>query len=244
MPAHVTLKVIGEIVELTLVVVCLWVALRVYVRHWQPAWSVPLQRRRQAVVWALVVAVLATKITEDVIDKESGPIDTTALTFIRAHMPAALTGLFETITLPGSSDVLVPITTVAALALLAARRRFEAALLVGSTLGGAGIVYIVKTLVGRARPDLWPAQWYWGSSFPSGHTLVVAAFATATALILARIWPAARQWAVGAAIVWVLLVGLSRLVLGVHWPTDVLAASCIGATLPLGLSLAFDHQRR
>jgi undecaprenyl-diphosphatase len=242
-PAHLTLKILGEILELTLVVVCLFVALRVFVRYWQPAWSVPMQRRRQAIVWALVVAVLATKITEDVVDHESGPIDTMVLTSIQAHMPAALMGAFETITLTGSSGVLVPITTAAALLLLAARRRFEAVLLVTSTLGGAGIVYIAKTLVERTRPDLWPAQWYWGSSFPSGHTLVVAAFATAAALILARIWPTTRQWAVGAAIVWVLLVGLSRLALGVHWPTDVLAAACIGATLPLGLSLAFDHPR-
>jgi undecaprenyl-diphosphatase len=238
------LKALGEIVELVLVVACLFVALRVYARHWQPTWSVPLQRRRRATVWALVVAVLATKVTEDVLGGESGPIDTAVLTFIRAHVPDAVTGPFETITLTGSARVLVPLVSLTTLVLLAAQRRFEAVLLVASTLGGAAIVYVVKTLVGRARPDLWPAQWYWGSSFPSGHTLVVAAFATAAALSLARIRPAMRDWAVGAAIVWVLLVGLSRLVLGVHWPTDVLAAACIGATLPLGLSLAFDHKHR
>ena len=244
MPAHVTLKVIGEIVELTLVVVCLYVALRVYVRHRQPTWFVPLQRRHLAVVWALVVAVLATKVTEDVIDGESGPVDTAVLVFIRAHMPAALTGVFEAITVTGSAHVLVPLIVTATLALLIARRRFEAALLAASTICGAAVVYVVKTVVGRERPDLWPAQWYWGSSFPSGHTLVVAAFAAAGALSLARIWPATRAWAVAVALVWVVLVGLSRLVLGVHWPTDVLAAACIGATLPLGLSLAFDFKRR
>jgi undecaprenyl-diphosphatase len=240
----VTLKVFGEIFELTLVVVCLYFAMRIYVRHRQPTWFMPLERRRLAILWALVVAVLATKVTEDVIDGESGPIDTAVLTFIRAHMPDALTRVFETITVTGSANVLVPLIAVATLALLAARRRFEAMLLVASTVSGAGIVYVVKTLVGRARPDLWPAQWYWGSSFPSGHTLVVAAFATAGALSLARIWPATREWAVAVAIVWVLLVALSRLALGVHWPTDVLAAACIGATLPLGLSLAFDFSRR
>jgi undecaprenyl-diphosphatase len=240
----VALKVVGEIFELGLVVACLYVALRLVVRHRQPTWFVPLQRRRLAILWVLVVAVLATKVTEDVIDGESGPIDTAVLSFIRAHLPAALTSVFEAITVTGSANVLGPLIAAATLALLIARRRFEAALLALSTIGGAGVVYIVKTLVGRARPDLWPAQWYWGSSFPSGHTLVVAAFATAGALSLARIWPATREWAVAVAIVWVLLVALSRLVLGVHWPTDVLAAACIGATLPLGLSLAFDFGRR
>lgn len=244
MPPLVTLKVIGEVVELALVVACLYVALRVYARHRQPMWFVPLQRRRLTVVWALVAAVLAVKVTEDVIGGESGPIDTAVLTFIRAHMPGALTGVFETITVTGSAEVLAPLVALATLALLAARRRFEAALLAVSTVGGAGIVYIVKALVGRARPDLWPAQWYWGSSFPSGHTLVVAALATAGALAVARIRPAAREWAAAAALVWIVLVALSRLVLGVHWPTDVLAAACIGATLPLGLSLALDSRRR
>jgi undecaprenyl-diphosphatase len=238
-----TLKVFWEVFELTLVVLCLYVALRVVVRHRQPSWSVPLGRRRLAILWALMVAVLGTKVTEDVIDGESGPIDTAILTAIHDSFPGTLRSVFEAITLTGSARVLVPLIAVVALALLAVRRRFEAMLLVSSTVGGAAIVYIVKTAVGRARPDLWPAQWYWGSSFPSGHTLVVAAFATAGALSLARIWRAQRAWAVAAAIVWITLVALSRLVLGVHWPSDVLAAACIGATLPLGLSLAFDIRR-
>ncbi len=104
-------------------------------------------------------------------------------------------------------------------------------------------MYVVKTLVGRERPQLWQTQWYWGSSFPSGHTLVVAAFATAVALGIARLRPASRDLVVSAAFAWILLVALSRLVLGVHWPTDVLAAACIGASLPLAISLGVEFWR-
>jgi undecaprenyl-diphosphatase len=68
--------------------------------------------------------------------------------------------------------------------------------------------------------------------------LVVAAFATATALCIGRLWPGLRRLAMASAFVWIFLVGLSRLVLGVHWPTDVLAAACIGAFLPLAIDLA------
>ena len=237
------LKALLEILELTLAVACLGVALRLYVRHRQPTWSAPLNRRRLAVGWALVLCVLATKVSEDVIDDESGPIDKALLDMIGAWVSDGSTGVFEAITVTGSAGVLTPLTVVTTLALLAARRRFEAMLLAASTLGAAGVVYVVKALVGRARPDLWPAQWYWGSSFPSGHTLVVAAFATATALAAARMWPPARALAVATAIVWITLVAMSRLALGVHWPTDVLAAACIGASLPLGFSLAFDVRR-
>jgi undecaprenyl-diphosphatase len=237
------LKAILEILELTLVVACLGVALRLYVKHRLPTWSAPLKRRQLAVGWALVLGVLATKVTEDVLDAESGPIDKALLGMIGARLTDTSTSVFEAITFTGSASVLTPLTVVATLALLAMRRRFEATLLAAPTLGAAGVVYVVKTLVGRARPDLWPAQSYWGSSFPSGHTLVVAAFATAAALVAARMWPPARAWAVATAIIWVALVAVSRLALGVHWPTDVLAAACIGASLPLGLSLAFDVRR-
>jgi undecaprenyl-diphosphatase len=41
----------------------------------------------------------------------------------------------------------------------------------------------------------------------------------------------------------VLLVGFSRLVLGVHWPTDVVVAACLGAAIPLGLSFSLEHRR-
>jgi len=242
MDPRTALELIKDITKLGLIVAGLYVAFDLYVRRMQPAWSVPLQRRRLAILWALVLAASAIKVAEDVIGGESGPVDRAILIFIRGHAPDEWKRFFQAITLTGSSHVLVPLTSFVAVVLLFARRQYEALLLVASTLCGAGVVYALKVLVGRARPDLWPVEWYWGSSFPSGHTLVVSAFATAGALAVARVWPATREWAAAFAFIWVLLVALSRLVLGVHWPTDVLAAACIGATLPLAFSLFFEFR--
>ena len=89
---------------------------------------------------------------------------------------------------------------------------------------------------------LWETQSYWGSSFPSGHTLSSAAFATGAALCLARIWPRVATLARATALSWIGLVALSRLVLGVHWPSDVLAALCLGVLIPLSLSVVFDRE--
>jgi undecaprenyl-diphosphatase len=122
-----------------------------------------------------------------------------------------------------------------------ARRRFEVLLLVASTLTATLLTNGLKTLVSRDRPKLWEAQSYWGSSFPSGHTLATAAFATAAALCLARIWPRSGTAAMAAAMLWAVAVALSRLVLGVHWPTDVLAALCLGAFIALVFSVALDQ---
>jgi undecaprenyl-diphosphatase len=212
------------------------------VRRKQPTWSEPVEKRRLAILLMLVLAVSAIKVSEDVLGGESGLIDEAILLFIRNHVPNTLTGFFEAVTFTGSSRVLFPIATVATVALLCARRRFEALLLAASVISGATVVYVIKAVVGRTRPALWETEWYWGSSFPSGHTLVVAAFATATTLCVSRIWPRARQFALSIAILWISLVALSRLVLGVHWPTDVLAAACIGAFLPLAMSVALEIQ--
>jgi undecaprenyl-diphosphatase len=129
---------------------------------------------------------------------------------------------------------------VVTVALLWAGRRFETLLFLTPVVTAVALVYVIKTLVGRARPELWDTAWYWGSSFPSGHTLVVAAVATAAVLCVTRIWPAGFGLTLAGAIVWIALVAFSRLVLGVHWPTDVLAAVCIGAFLPLVTSIVVE----
>lgn len=181
---------------------------------------------------------------EDVVAKESGPVDEAILWFIREHVPQALGGLFAAVTLSGSAMVLLPAAGLAALALLATRHRFEALLLGASSITATVVVWGLKAIVGRARPALWEAQWYWGSSFPSGHTLSTAAFSTAAALCIAGVWPRAGTPAMVLAVLWTGLVAISRLVLGVHWPSDVLAAMCLGAFIPLLISVATDLWHR
>lgn len=226
--------------KLALIVAGVYVAMVAYARHDKPAWSDAIQRRRAAILLALGLASLAVKLTEDVTGGEAGPIDTTALLLIRRVFPHNLEGVLGVITYSGSARVLAPLTTVAALVLLGARRRYEAALLTVSVVVGALLVYLVKAAVDRARPSFWNTEVYWGSSFPSGHTLVVAAFSTALALCIGRTWPRLRTGALLLAFAWVLLVAMSRLLLGVHWPSDVLAAACVGACLPVAFDVALE----
>ena len=206
-------------------------------------WTQHLTKRRLAVAGALTLAGAAVKLTEDVVAKESGPVDEAILWFIRAQVPAALNGFFTAITLSGSARVLVPTAVVAVVALLVARRRFEAFLLGASVITATLVVWGMKAIVNRARPALWESQWYWGSSFPSGHTLGTAAFAVAAALCVARIWPRAGTPAMAVGVLWTALVAMSRLVLGVHWPSDVLVAMCLGFFIPLLISVAQDMRR-
>lgn len=238
--AALTLEFVEDSVKLVIAVASVYLATKAYVRRMQPGWLAALQNRRTALLWIIVLAAVAIKLSEDVLGGEAGPIDRWLLLFIRAHVPLELDGFFGAVTLTGASKMLFPLTAVAAIGLVLARRYRDAALLAGSVVMATALVYVIKTVVGRERPALWEAQWYWGSSFPSGHTLVVASFATAGVIVASRIWPSAKgsSWAV--ALTWVALVGLSRLLLGVHWPTDVLAAACIGACIPLAVALALE----
>jgi undecaprenyl-diphosphatase len=231
---------IFDLGKLLLIIYCIRWGIRTYVQLRQPTGSAPLAKRRLTVLVILVLGVLTVKLIEDVLDDESGVVDKAVLLFVHTYTPHQLTGFFEWITYTGSSTFLLVLTPVSTVALLLVKRRFDALLLLVSVSGAAAVVYLVKLAVQRVRPALWDTQWYWGSSFPSGHTLVVAAFATAMALIASRAWPATRALAVTIAVTWIGLVALSRLVLGVHWPTDVLAAACIGASFPLALSITQD----
>ena len=233
----------ADIAKLTLFILCAYALLGAYARRRRPQWTEHLTKRRLAVVGALTLAAAAVKLTEDVVAKESGPVDEAILWFIRDQVPAAFSGFFTAFTFSGSAKVLVPIAVVASMALLVARRRFEAVLMGASVITATLVAWGMKAIVGRARPALWESQWYWGSSFPSGHTLSTAAFAAAAALCVARIWPRAGNLAMTVGVLWTVLVASSRLVLGVHWPSDVLVAMCLGFFIPLMISVAHDMRR-
>lgn len=238
------LETAEELTQLALGVAAMYLVLRLVLRLQQSPWGAHVERRRAAVMCLLALMVAATMVAEDTLKGQSGPIDTAALLWIRAHVPAALTPWFEAITFSASSTVLTPLTIAAAAGLLAARQRSAALLVAGSVLCAALLVYGLKVVIGRERPALWDVQWYWGSSFPSGHTLVMAAFATSSALVAGHVWPAARVAVLALALAWTLLVGLSRLVLGVHWPTDVMVAASLGMAIPLGFGLALEARKR
>lgn len=238
------IELIADIAKLGLFVACAYVALSVYTRRRKPHWAEHLMKRRLAVLGILSLVVTGVKVIEDVIARESGPVDEAILWFIRDHVPLAFAGFFAAVTRSGSAVFLMPAAAAAVIALLIARRRFEAVLMGASVITATLVIYALKAIVGRTRPALWETQWYWGSSFPSGHTLTTAAFSTAAALCLARIWPRYATLSMSVAMLWTLLVGLSRLVLGVHWPSDVLAAACLGLFIPLLISVAFDLRRR
>ena len=125
---------------------------------------------------------------------------------------------------------LITAVTVVYLALVGSRRM--AALVLSAMLSGSALVIATKGLFGRARPDLTLTDLVVsGLSFPSGHTSMSAiAFLTMGALIAAtQRRTRERIYILLIAGLLTLLVGLSRIALGVHWATDVMGGWAFGA---------------
>ena len=118
--------------------------------------------------------------------------------------------------------------TIAIAVMLAYTRRVRAALLLFTVFGGRLLVELQKVLVDRDRPGVSPhLEAVHSMSFPSGH----AANAMITYLAIALLLPVGqrnRAIAVGIALVAALLVGWSRVALGVHWPSDVIGGWAFG----------------
>jgi undecaprenyl-diphosphatase len=133
------------------------------------------------------------------------------------------------ITSLGESGVLLSICLGLGMGALYYNRRREATTLGVVSVGAIGLNYWLKILFGRARPELW--SWIVDAnhhSFPSGHAMMSMAIYGFIGYMLAKQFPQWRRRIVVSTAVLIVAIGFSRLYLGVHWPTDVLAGYAVG----------------
>jgi undecaprenyl-diphosphatase len=130
----------------------------------------------------------------------------------------------------GSQHFCIPLCLT--LILLHLRRREYRAIVAWVTVGFLtyALPVAIKPLVERPRPTLWPSLvQVSGLSFPSGHAVAGAAFFPLLGYILFRWAPGRGRVAYLLGLLPALVIGVGRLYLGVHWPTDVLAGWTLGA---------------
>ncbi len=144
--------------------------------------------------------------------------------------PPALLPVARVLTQFGSLAVLIP---AGALAMLFALRHHGADLAWRLGIGmaaAAGLTELVKFVLARTRPDFLHQVTARGSSFPSGHSLNSMVIWTLIALVIASVGRRRKVWA-RPLLVLPLLVGWTRMYLGVHWPSDVLGGWGLGLLL-------------
>lgn len=132
----------------------------------------------------------------------------------------------------GSTAVLTLIVLSVATFLWLTDRGRLAVTVLACTISGTLLSSLAKLHFARPRPELVPHQVeVYTASFPSGHALMSAVVYLTLGVLISRTQPAfrVRAFIMGFAVFLTLLVGVSRVYLGVHWPTDVLAGWCLGA---------------
>jgi membrane-associated phospholipid phosphatase len=152
----------------------------------------------------------------------------------------------QTLTTIGRWWVYMPVFVVVA-GWLVWRRRIRLAVFVAVTVGvSPAINSLVKSAVHRARPVLTdPVAHENGTSFPSGHAqAAVVAYAVLLLVFLPLLRGAARGIAISVAVMMVIGIGLSRVALGVHYVSDVLAGYALGAAWVAAMVASFDVWRR
>ncbi len=201
----------------------------------------------------LLLSAGAAAIFGAVLDDVLGPrerafFDAPLLLFFQDHREPLLNDAMKAMTTPGGSAfVAVVLSVAAAVAYIRTRETRWPAFFTATTVGAIALPKIVKVLVMRPRPSFDPLIDVAGFAFPSGHATAAAAMCCALAYFVSRgkTWPV-RVWIWTGAGVVAFIVGLTRVYLGVHWPTDVIGGLALGAfwTLVTGTATTLLADRR
>ncbi len=150
--------------------------------------------------------------------------------------PKAFEEAMRDVTALGGFTVLTLVTVVATLAFAMHRRWKHAAVMAGTALAAQACSSLLKAIYDRPRPDLVPhGVDVYSASFPSGHSMLSAATYLTLAALIANLEVKRRSKALVfvLAIVLMTAIGFSRVYMGVHWPSDVLAGWCAGSAWAL-----------
>ena len=198
-------------------------------------WALPDATASAAVLAATLLGLILVGAVSGAVLRRAGPtglVDRSVEFFVVGHRQAWLTAVIRPITDLGAAAVLVPLVLAAGLGWRWRRGSWRPLALLGAGAAGAWVVQVaVKQLVERPRPPTGLALSHAsGFAFPSGHaTDAAAVYGMLAALLVRPGRRGVRVAALAAAFGLVALVGLSRVYLGVHWLTDVLAGASIGA---------------
>jgi membrane-associated phospholipid phosphatase len=198
----------------------------------------------------LLMAALALwgfyHIAEEVLEQETLALDTNILLTLKQWHNPWLDRLMLSLTALGEPFLLLIASIILASFLLWRGYRAEMTALVIAAVGALVLNVLLKNLFARHRPELWQraveVQFY---SFPSGHAMMSFVVYGMVGYLLAQHF---KGWRIQIAALTVLLIGtigLSRLYLGVHWPTDVIAGYAAGTVwlMTCILSLRIWKQR-
>jgi undecaprenyl-diphosphatase len=169
-------------------------------------------------IFAMIASAVAEGLTQS--------LDERALRWFETNRSAVLDKVMLEITTLGTGVVLVMIVLVASVFLWQTQHKWSVYLLLLGVLGGKLLNTLLKTLYERPRPSV--VQWITevhSASFPSGHAMSSMVVYGSVAYLVGRLEPSAHlrrtTWTLAALVI--LAIGVSRMYLGVHYPSDIIA---------------------
>ena len=219
--------------------------------------ALTVARAEFAALGALAIITLGivtfVEIADDMTEADGQAFDQMVLHWMQpvAGQPRGPWWLHEAtadITSLGGIAVLGLFAIVAIGILFILRKRLSAFLLVLGLAGGVALSEGLKALFERQRPPAaYQAVETLNASFPSGHALLSTVFYLTVAVMMTRAFPRQRlkAYVLGVGMVFALLVGVTRVYLGAHWASDVMAGWCVGAAWAMALWLvSYAVERR
>jgi undecaprenyl-diphosphatase len=195
----------------------------------------------RVLTWVLAIAggiLIFALITDEVSEGETKQFDLTILESLRQpdnyHKPIGPEWVelaMRDITALGGGTVIIIITISVAGFLIIQKKYSSMWLILGATISGALVELALKEIIARERPDLiFHLVYVTSLSFPSGHSMISMVVYLTQASLLAQIQPkrSLKIYIITTALILTFLIGISRVFLGVHYPTDVLAGWTIG----------------
>ena len=200
-------------------------------RHVHNVWAELGVLTTVALVMAAVTIALFGWVAALVFSGRVDDLDRSLMLAVLPYRSEAASALMNFFAFVGGGRLALPIALLVAWVLYRQARRRSAILYAWICLSGYGLNHLAKWLFQRARPDIIPrlsdSTWY---SFPSGHAMLAPLVFGLGALLLARRVrsPAARLAVQALGVLFVLGISLSRVYLGVHYPSDVVGALLAG----------------
>lgn len=195
---------------------------------------------------AVVSVALFAWLAEEMLEGDTSQFDAAVRQFAHAHSSGRLTAAMDFVTLLGSPLCVSIAAASGCIALWVTGRRGKALFLAVTAVGGGLLMWVLKTSFHRQRPEPFfdthlPASY----SFPSGHALLSFCLCGAGAALAAadqkKRWVRATIWTIAAVLV--MAIGYSRIYLGVHYPSDVLAGYLGALVWVLGVGVAYRKSR-
>lgn len=200
----------------------------------------------------LVLACLAlwgfAAIAESMVEGETRHFDESVLLWLDGYATERLNIVALEVTALGDAAVVIVLVLVTSFVLWLTHHRHLAVTLWIATVGGVLINTVLKLAFNRPRPQVveWRIDHAGLSSFPSGHATIAAVVYVTLAYVITRLEPtrAMRRATVTVSAILILLIGVSRLYLGVHYPSDVIAGYAVGFAWAAFASLAVEAIRQ